>query len=470
MRCSNALAAALAALCSCRQAPSGVSPAVTSVDPAQHAVGSAVPVAIVGTGFYLRAVEPLGAGPTELDDQFQAWLVAADGSRTALLPVSWQQEDRLSAVVPAGLPAGLYGLAVEGPFGGASLSPAYTATERPSALLTAAASAPSPLYVGQAFEAALQVQDVGDGAAAAVGPSGDPEVSPNGALDLLSSPAPQDVAAQSTLTFRYSFVPRAAGSMSLGLSVAGQDALSGAAVGASAQTQIQVASAATLSSAATLDAPTAAVGDEATAVLTLANDGDLAATGLSASVTPSDPALVTLVSAGAPATFDLAAGAVVAYPYRYQAKAVGSLTFSFQVTGQEQGSGKAVSTLAQTGSLTLTSAPAPLSAELDAPNSAHPGGSFQVTLTATNALGAGTLRVAPAGDPVMAGGGGAHLQQRPDTTAVPLGVGAAKQWTWVYRAQGPGPVTFTATAVATDSSGATWSAAASCTIAVQTSP
>lgn len=469
MKQSRAFAAALAAICGCRQAPSGLAPAVNAVEPPRQAVGREVPVSVRGAGFYAQAVQPLGAGATEIDDRFQAWLVPEGASRVELLQVSRVSEGLLSAVVPAQLPVGAYGIAVQGPYGGASLAAAYTATAQPSAFLSAGASAPPAVSVGRRFEVSLQVRNLGDGAAAAVAPSGAPPVDPAGALELLATPPAQDIAAQSSAAFRFSFMPRAAGPVRLGFAVAGKDALSGAALTASAEASLQVSSAAALSAVATLDTPSVSVGQEAGVQLALANGGDLGAAGLRISVALSNPAIAELSGSEAPASFDLAPGAMVAYAYRFRAKAVGTLTFSFDVAGQEEGSGEALGAQAQTDALTVGSGPALLTVMLAAPASAKPGSTFQVTLSATNALGMGPIRVAPSGDPTMAGEGAARLEQSPDLSAVTLAPGGTGRWTWSYRAQGPGPVTFTAAALGSDLDGGSWSASASRTTIVQSS-
>jgi hypothetical protein len=442
---------------------------VRAVEPSRRAVGRDVPVAILGSGFYARAVQPLGAGATEVDDRFRAWLMPADGSAggTELFQVSRAGETQLSAVVPAGLPAGIYGVAVEGPLGGASLAAAYTATDRPSASLAAEMSVPAPLLVGRPFEAALQVQNSGDGAAAALAPSDAPQVTPSGALELRTSPAAQDIAAQTSGTFGFSFIPRAVGPVRLGLAVAGHDATSGEAVSASAEANLAVSSAAALGAVATLDSPTAAVGGEASIHLALTNAGDLAALGVSVAVVPSDPALAVLTGSDAPASFEVKAGESQEFAFRFRAQKAGALNFGFEASGQEAGSLAPVSAQARTGLLAIGSTPEALTAELAAPFVAMPGRSFDVTLTVFNTAGLGQIMVQPAGDPALAGSGSARLETRPDAAAVPLPPRGACQWTWGYRAQGPGPVTFTATATGSGPPGTSLNAAASRTTLVQ---
>ncbi|MBN2360484.1 MAG: hypothetical protein JXR83_13600, partial [Deltaproteobacteria bacterium] len=108
-------------------------PELTRVAPDRGYNGEAVPVVIEGRNLKPLITQDVSQpGGVAVDTTFVARL----GS-TELAQVTYVNDERLTAMVPAGIPAGAHALEVETPAGDkATLADAYTATATPEPVLT----------------------------------------------------------------------------------------------------------------------------------------------------------------------------------------------------------------------------------------------------------------------------------------------------------------------------------------------
>ncbi len=107
------------------------SPQPEQLEPAKGYRGEDTLVVIRGEAFYPQVeIDSSGDGQADVDASFSVSLVSAEGERDDLQAVTFQAYDQLSAVVPAGLEAGVYDVLVQGPTGAwGSLEDGFTVTE-----------------------------------------------------------------------------------------------------------------------------------------------------------------------------------------------------------------------------------------------------------------------------------------------------------------------------------------------------
>lgn len=456
----------LVLLSGCRRVAADVAPTIDRVDPDTGNVEAEVEVSILGAGFYVKGAQQFGGGPISIDDEFKASLTPTSGAtaaQVALLRVRLASGDALSAVVPAGIAPGAYDLTVEGPTGTAFRAAAYAARTRAASLI-AKASAPSKVTLGQRFTVDLRVTNFGSVPATGVAPAGAPAVTPRGALELVASPAARDLSPSGTETLSWTFIARTVADARVSLAVSGTDSLRGNPVSAADEARVLVESGATLNAAAALDKAAIAVGQAVAVRVAISNDGDLDATGVQVTVSPSDPPLVALIS-GSAASFDLPHGGRRDLAFTFLAQKAGSLTFAVDANGQERDTQQKVSAHAATAALTIGPAPAPFSAQLRAPSAAPLQGLIAVTMTVTNSGDLAVTNVGPTGDPGLSRPGAVELKSRPAGPVTVPGHGS-QDFTWTYRTLTSGSITFAAAAAGSDTAGASLSATASATTAI----
>lgn len=141
--------------CNCSNAPT---PVPTAIVPAAGYVARPTPVVIHGTGFAVRSTQSSSGGAPTVDLTQKAWIAGVE-----LEQVRWVSDTELTAVVPAGLPAGTQDLVVENGYGmTGTLQKAFVVSTSPEAALGVTVSAtPSTASVGEAFTLTAQVTNTG---------------------------------------------------------------------------------------------------------------------------------------------------------------------------------------------------------------------------------------------------------------------------------------------------------------------
>ncbi len=97
-------------------------PNLSSITPAEHLVGAAVPIAISGENFIVKIARRLTGDQREFEvnEQFHAYLIAsdapADSAGIPLAQVSYVDPQNLTAMVPADVPLGVYHVRVTTPY------------------------------------------------------------------------------------------------------------------------------------------------------------------------------------------------------------------------------------------------------------------------------------------------------------------------------------------------------------------
>jgi hypothetical protein len=329
---ARAAVLALAAVAACARAPSTEGPAPSSVEPAVGSAAAPVPVLVRGTRFYVRPVQDVGDGGAWIDAHYRAWL-----GTVPLDSVTWQDEQTLAAVVPAGIAPGTYALTVEDPFGRRGvLAAAYEATIAPAVLRIGFVDTPARVSLGRSMTATVEVSNAGQASALAVAVS---ITSSEG--DVGTPPGPVDVEGGAAVRVQQSFTPRARGTLVLQASAAGTDASTGAQVQAGPATWEAIVENPADPQAAFVLPDELTTGD-LSVVVTVTNLGDALArdvaagplqiSGVAAEIGPSPPPWPAPLAAGETATF--------AWPVRLLG--CGVATFSTSVTAVDGNDGTAL--------------------------------------------------------------------------------------------------------------------------------
>ena len=174
-----------------------------------------------------------GGGST-VDAGFRAWLGPAE-----LLDVAWSSPRRLGARVPAGLAAGWYDLAVEGPSGTGLLPHAYLAVDGAPPSLAVSLVAPPEVTIGEQLQLTVRAENTGtwivEGVVPAVSASG------AGAADpVAASVAAQDLLPGALQDFVLLYAASRAGALTLAVSITGTDPRTGDPVLATTSTSVIV--------------------------------------------------------------------------------------------------------------------------------------------------------------------------------------------------------------------------------------
>ncbi|HZX94419.1 MAG TPA: hypothetical protein VFE90_07870 [Myxococcales bacterium] len=347
MRSASALLACAAA-CARISAPPPP-PAPASVDPAAKYVGARTTVLLHGDAFYPSAVQHLGSGGSlSVDAEFRAFLGA-----TELADVRWVDARTLSATVPGDLAAGTYGVSVEGPFGEGARAAAFRAVDALPASLSALASAPTRVVVGEDFTVDQVVSNTGQMAALDVC-AGDP--TQTGTAGVVQRPS-EDVALDggSSLHLVWRVHATDTGTLHLGLPVSGADEVDGRALSASSGVTVEVVAVGAVLSA-TLQAPPAVpIGDSFTVTLAVTNVGLAGAHGVQPTIALTGGAGVQLLST--PTASWIGAGQTVAFAWRYLATAGGGLQIASTAAGADDVTGAPVTDSAGASTLIAQAAP-----------------------------------------------------------------------------------------------------------------
>ncbi|MCA1829751.1 MAG: hypothetical protein LC689_22755, partial [Myxococcales bacterium] len=239
----------------------------------------------------------------------------------------------------------------------------------------------SQASVGQNVTLTMTVANVGQ--VDAIGVGGTASLSGTGAATLLSSPVAQNIPAQTSRTFQWTWQTTAAGSLAFSADAAGSDANSAATVSASASagpTQVQIPSA--LSAALAIAPSVVDTGDPATITMTVSNSGEATAQAVTPTLNVAGSG-ATLISGPNPASAAIAGNTSQPFTWSYKGSLPGTLTFSGGAGGSDVNTAQAVSATATAQNLTVL-APAALSLAWTTPAAVNVGQPFQATLTATN--------------------------------------------------------------------------------------
>lgn len=169
---------ALLALTACSAAAPGP-PQPHAVTPAFAFAAAPTPIALMGEGFTLQAVQEVNAQRSHVGSGYRVWIGALE-----LEDVRWIDAGRLGATVPAGLAPGRYDVVVQGPFGRGALPGAFGVLAGSAPVLRVALDAPARVSVGQRFAISARVENGGDAPLAAVTPALDA-----GAVAVREAPA-----------------------------------------------------------------------------------------------------------------------------------------------------------------------------------------------------------------------------------------------------------------------------------------
>ena len=225
------LVASLLAACASRELPP---PHPTAVAPAHGFATIETSIEIAGEDFHVRAVQRADGGGSTVDAGFRAWLGPVE-----LLDVAWSSPRRLGARVPAGLAAGWYDLAVEGPSGTGILPHAYLAVDGAPPSLAVSLVAPPEVTIGEQFQLTVRAENTGtwivEGVVPAVSASG------AGAADpVAASVAAQDLLPGAMQDFVLPYAASRAGALTLAVSITGTDPRTGDPVLATTSTSVVV--------------------------------------------------------------------------------------------------------------------------------------------------------------------------------------------------------------------------------------
>jgi hypothetical protein len=249
--------------------------------------------------------------------------------------------------------------------------------------------------VGQDVSLRLDVTNSGQADALSVTPAA-PVVTGNGSATLTVSPAAQDVPAQATRSFQWTYHTTGSGSLSFAATASGTDALSAATVSASASAGplvIQVPASLTASIAA---APSTANQNQPISVkMTVSNPGGASAQDVTPALAVSGSGAL-LLAGPVPASASISGGSMQDFSWSYSGTSPGTLTFSGSAAGADANSGQSLS--AATGSVAVVTVqtPAALSAAVSVPGAVNVGQGFDVSVVISNSGDSAATGVSPA--------------------------------------------------------------------------
>lgn len=328
---------------------------------------------------------------------------------------------------------------------------ALTLSDYKAHLAVAGASSATTIFVGRIMTVTLTVTNDGDATATALVPS--LSVGPGaGLVTPVGAPSPAGVASlatSSSATFTWTFTATADGPVTFAMTVTGN-----AGIFAAISSSVATSSATLLRRAAFVSAMSApkvvSVGQPTRITLTVTNTGQVAASGVSATLGFSAGAGTLTLVDGSNGTQSLAGGSATTFVWDFTAAAAGPVSFSQTVTGTDTGVGDDLTFLAS--STLLVQTPAHLVGALASAQSAFRVNQADVVvLTVTNTGQAAAVLGTPTGE---AGPSAPALVTRlvGPVPAGPVTIpgGAAQSFTWVYQGAGNGSLGFSATVTAQD--------------------
>lgn len=310
----------------------------------------------------------------------------------------------------------------------------------PAALEATALPSRATVETGQPFVLQADVKNTGADLARGVALS-----APAG-LELISGPAPQDLAGGATLHLELSVRAQAPGLVQLSSRAAGTAALDGSALAAPVRwTDVKVESPPALSATSVTLVPgaRAAIGQEVVLTVAVANAGDGTATLVTPALQVSGTGGLTPLSATAPA--DLAGHAAASFVYRFRAASAGTAAFALQFSATDANTLAALSFPVAAPAPLVIEAPAALVAQATGPQRATVGQTFRISLAVQNTGGAAALAVLPAAPSVPSA-----LSPVATPAAADIPGGTAASFVWTYRASAEGTATFAASVSGTD--------------------
>jgi hypothetical protein len=445
-RCSALLACAFA--CARTSAPPP-GPAPAAVEPAGSYAGRETSVVLRGERFTPAAAQRLnGGGGIAVDADFRAFL-----GTDSLDHVRWLDSRTLTAVVPADLPVGIYGLSVEGPYGRGDAENAFRVWAGPPAALSATASAPQTARAGDEFTISQTVSNIGGMTALTVA-ARTPVLS--GPAVALQPPAEiVDIPAGGSQDFVWRIRASGPGVLQIALPVAGVDEVDGQTVATEASASITVVTTASLTAAAQPVPASVPVGVLVQLALDVVNAGGTDALAVQLD-DPAGSANVRVVSSPAPQ--DVPAGQVRTFQWTVQGTAAGTALLGCGGNGTDAGNGAPIP-VAPVQWQPIDFQPASgLDAALVVPPGVLPGETFNLTLTVTNPGTSAALTVQPELALSGAASSSAVLQSSP--LPADIGPGKSVPFTWTYTAGAAGALDVEASAAGTDAGTGAWLAGA----------
>ncbi|WNG58549.1 hypothetical protein F0U59_30245 [Archangium gephyra] len=327
----------LAAACD-RSPASSHDPRPLRMVPAWGMSSEPVSVVIQGENFLPLATQHLGGEvPVTMDHHFEAFL-----GEVALEDVTWVDARTLRARVPAGIAQGWHVLKVVGPLGGrVELPRAYLSSLAQLARLEAGAVLErGQVSVQTRTRLTLTVENTGTSAALAVTPV--LRLVGEGRVEIVSEPAPADIAAGGSASFAWELGAVAPGEVHFALEIQGSEELTGTALRAPDVEvgPLRIRERAVLS--ASFLAPekqVVNVGQRAKVSLRVTNTGETGAIGVVPTVSVVTGSVETAVSGPVPGSVDLSPGASQEFAWEYVADGAGTLAFQVDAVGRDASSG-----------------------------------------------------------------------------------------------------------------------------------
>lgn len=211
-------------------------------------------------------------------------------------------------------------------------------------------AAPSSAYQGQTVTVTMTVSNTGNTAIWYIGSSKGAGPAPAGVVSVVSGPtgpSPIDLASlapHGSVAFSWAYLAVGAGACSFTATASGTDSGSGFPVSAQGTSgSVTILPACLLAASVSVSPAQVGTGSSFDVRLTVTNTGGAAVTGVSPSLTLSDPALATVASGPVPAAGGtVAAGGTSSWAWTLTAVSAGTLTLTTKADGTDAGTSGAV--------------------------------------------------------------------------------------------------------------------------------
>jgi len=454
LRRSSALV--LCALACTRTSAPPPPPAPASVDPPGTYAGREQAVLLRGDRFTPAAVQQLGGGShIAVDYGFRAFLGSVE-----LQQVRFIDSHTLAAVVPADLPAGMYDLTLEGPYGSGSASAVFQAVAAIPPALAPSVTAPARVLVGSDVTVTVDVGNPGGMTALAV--SAGAAIATGPAITLQPPAGAFDIAGGTSHAFTWHLQASAPGVVDLTLPFSGVDEVDGTAIAAQAHASIEVVTPAHLALVSSSAPSSQPAGPTFTLSVEVRNDGGADALGVHF-----DPltgtSLVEVVAT--PDAQDIPAGATRTFTWVVRGVNEGTAVLGTAATATDAVGGQTIALPPLQWTVIIFKVVALLYPTLTVPPGVLPAETFAVTFRLDNPGIVDALNVTA--NIALSGSGSATLQSAPPSTPVNVSAGQSTTFTWTYTAAANGSVQFDLSASGTDArSGNPVNAAATATTVI----